>query len=129
VAASLGARAVEHLDDADTDSFDVVIDAVGMAATRTTSVQAVRSGGTTVWLGLASSDTAFDGNDLVRNEKRVQGSFAYTDAEFAQALELAMQVDLGWATAVPFADAETTFLQLADGRTDLVKAVLRTEVA
>jgi threonine dehydrogenase-like Zn-dependent dehydrogenase len=128
VAASLGARAVEGFHAGDANSFEAVIDAVGLPDTRSMSVQVVQPGGTACWLGLASSEAGFDGNDLVRNEKRVQGSFAYTDAEFAQALELAMQVDLTWATPIPFEDADTTFGQLADGRTDLAKAVLRTGV-
>jgi threonine dehydrogenase-like Zn-dependent dehydrogenase len=125
VAASLGARTVKSIAD-EPAPFDVVIDAVGLPATRATSVSAVRPGGTAVWIGLASADSGFDGNLLVRNEVVVRGSFAYTDAEFAHALELAPQLDLSWATSVPFEQADTTFLELADGRTDLVKAVLRT---
>jgi threonine dehydrogenase-like Zn-dependent dehydrogenase len=125
VAESLGAHTVASID-GDAEPFDVVVDAVGLPATRSTSVRCLRPGGTAIWIGLASSDTGFDANLLVRNEVVVRGSFAYTDAEFAHALQLAPDLDLSWATPVPFEEADTTFLELADGRTDLVKAVLRT---
>lgn len=124
VAESLGARTTDALEPQ--GSFDTVFDAVGLPVTRAASTAALRAGGTAVWLGLADSDARFDGNDLVRAEKRVLGSFAYTDAEFARAVEIAGELDLGWATAVPFEESESMFMDLAGGRTDVVKAVLRT---
>ena len=127
VAESLGARTTDALEPQ--GSFDTVFDAVGLPVTRAASTAALRAGGTAVWLGLADSDARFDGNDLVRAEKRVLGSFAYTDAEFARALQIAGELDLGWATDVPFEAAEPMFMDLAGGRTDVVKAVLRTEGA
>jgi threonine dehydrogenase-like Zn-dependent dehydrogenase len=101
-----------------------VVDAVGAAATRRAAVSHVRPGGTTVWLGLAGTDPGFDGNDLVRSEKRVAGSFAYTPADFAEALGAAPLLDLGWATPVAFPDALRVFMALADGASDPVKAVI-----
>jgi threonine dehydrogenase-like Zn-dependent dehydrogenase len=123
VAAALGAQAVAAL--GPNEVFETVFDAVGLPATRAASTAGLASGGTAVWLGLATSEATVDGNDLVRAEKRVLGSFAYTDAEFAHAVELAGEVDLGWATDVPFDQAESMFMDLAGGRTDVVKAVLR----
>jgi threonine dehydrogenase-like Zn-dependent dehydrogenase len=104
---------------------DVVVDAVGVAATRRDAVAHVRPAGTSVWLGLAGADAGFDGTDLVRGEKRVVGSFAYTPADFAEALGLAATLDLGWATPVPLRDARRVFLALADGASEPVKAVIR----
>ena len=66
--------------------YDVVFDAVGSAATRAGSVAHQRPGGVAVWLGLADEEAGFDANALVRSEKRVLGSFAYDDGEFAQAM-------------------------------------------
>ncbi|HTZ94120.1 MAG TPA: alcohol dehydrogenase catalytic domain-containing protein [Streptosporangiaceae bacterium] len=45
-----------------------------------------------------------DGQGLVRAEKRVVGSFAYTDENFDQAIELLGEWDLSWASAFPLAD-------------------------
>jgi threonine dehydrogenase-like Zn-dependent dehydrogenase len=122
LAARLGAsHCVTELD----GEHDVVVDAVGTASTRRTSVERLRPGGTTVWLGLAETGVGFDGNDLVRNEKRVLGSFAYTPADFAGALAMAPHLDLGWATPVPSGDSQAVFMRLADGATNPVKAVIR----
>ncbi len=126
VAARLGADAVATLDERKS-RFGITFDAVGLPATRRTSLGRLRPGGTSVWLGLAAADSGFDGNDLVRAEKRVLGSFAYTPEDFAEAIRLASAVDLSWATAVPLRTASETFMQLAEGRTDIVKAVLRRE--
>ena len=80
--------------------YDVVVDAVGSAQTRASAVEHVRPGGTSVWLGLAEAEAGFDGNGLVRGEKRVVGSFAYSPEDFADAVRLASSLDLGWATAI-----------------------------
>lgn len=105
--------------------FDVIIDAVGLAGTRRASVGHLRRGGTAVWLGLMEDDPGFDATELVRSEKRVLGSFAYTHAEFDEALGLARRSDLSWAESFPLGDAKRIFDQLGGGRADVVKALLR----
>jgi threonine dehydrogenase-like Zn-dependent dehydrogenase len=104
--------------------YDIVLDAVGVAATRDAAVARLRPGGTTVFIGLAETQPGFDANGLVRSEKRVVGSFAYNPEEFAAALELAPRVDLGWTTPVALDDSQRVFMALADGATDPVKAVI-----
>jgi threonine dehydrogenase-like Zn-dependent dehydrogenase len=105
--------------------YDVVVDAVGSAQTRAAAVEHLRPGGTSVWLGLAETGAGFDGAGLVRMEKRVVGSFAYSPADFATAVALAPSLDLGWATAIAMEDSQRVFLQLAEGAEDPVKAVIR----
>jgi threonine dehydrogenase-like Zn-dependent dehydrogenase len=105
--------------------FEVIVDAAGLAVTRSTSVDLLAPGGTAVWLGLAEPDSGFDGNGLVRGEKRVLGSFAYTPADFREALSLATRLDLDWATPVELEDSQRTFMALADGASEPVKAVIR----
>jgi threonine dehydrogenase-like Zn-dependent dehydrogenase len=120
VAAGIGLNALEEL----AGEYDAVADAVGLPVTRRTSVDRTRPGGTTVWLGLAEDEVALSGNSLVRAEKTVRGSFAYTPEEFAEAVELATDLDLSWTTDVPLPQAADIFYALAGGRTDVVKAVL-----
>ena len=122
VAEKLGFQAVERL--AEGQEFDVVIDAVGAPATRSASTGHLSAGGTAVWLGLASNDASLAGADIVRSEKRIVGSFAYRPAEFRTATALASTLDLSWTTQVPLSAAEETFYALAEGRSDIVKAVL-----
>ena len=127
VAEQLGANVVSNLDDFE-GRFDTVFDAVGLQATRSSTVHHLSPGGTAVWIGLAAPEAEFDGSELVRSEKRVLGSFGYTNDDFAHAVATAPNLDLGWATDIPMADARTVFMELAAGRTDIIKAVLRPEV-
>jgi threonine dehydrogenase-like Zn-dependent dehydrogenase len=105
--------------------YDVVIDAVGSAATRAASVAHQRPGGVAIWLGLAGEEAGFDANALVRSEKRVLGSFAYRDEEFAHAMALIRDWDLTWAAAYPLAAGAEIFTGLMNGGLHPVKALLR----
>lgn len=104
--------------------FDVVIDAVGVPASRQASLDHIRPGGTAVWIGLAHDEATISGNTLVRGEKTIRGSFAYIPDEFARAVALAPDLNLGWTTEVPFDRAADVFYSLADGNTTIVKAVI-----
>lgn len=105
--------------------FDVVIDAVGATSTHATSVSRLRPGGTAVWIGLLSADAGFDGQQIVREEKRVVGSYCYTAAEFVDAVKLADEVPLDWTSTFTLNDGAAIFAQLMSGRHDVVKALLR----
>ena len=105
--------------------YDVVIDAVGSAATRAASVEHQRPGGMAIWLGLADSEPGFDASALVRSEKRVLGSFAYRDEEFAQATTMIREWDLAWAAGYPLAEGADVFTELMNGSVHPVKALLR----
>lgn len=105
--------------------YDVVVDAVGSMETRAAAVEGLRPGGTSVWLGLAEAGSGFDGNGLVRGEKRVVGSFAYSPEDFASAVAMAPRLDLGWSTAIQLEDSQRIFMELAEGASDPVKAVIR----
>jgi threonine dehydrogenase-like Zn-dependent dehydrogenase len=107
-----------------TGDYDVIIDAVGTPLTRAQSVQHQHPGGTAVWLGLAQDSAGFDGNALIRSEKRVLGSFAYSDEEFARATELLRNWDLSWTSHYPLADGAEIFTGLMNGGLDPVKALL-----
>ena len=122
VAKSVGASSTTGRLDGE---YDVVIDAVGVQASRTDSLDRLRPGGTTVWLGLAHAEATLHGNAVVREEKRVTGSFAYTNAEFAEAIRLAALTDLTFATSVALEDSAQVFLDLVAGRSDIVRAVIR----
>jgi threonine dehydrogenase-like Zn-dependent dehydrogenase len=104
--------------------YDVVIDAVGSAATRAASVAHQRPGGVAVWLGLAEEEAGFDANALIRSEKRVLGSFAYNDEEFAQAISRIQDWDLTWAAGYPLAAAAGIFTDLMNGGLHPLKALL-----
>jgi threonine dehydrogenase-like Zn-dependent dehydrogenase len=97
---------------------DFVIDAVGRESTRRLAVEAVRPGGRVVLLGLHDDETTLSGHDLVRREVHVTGSYAYTDADFARALDLIAsgRVGIGELPAVqPLESTPALFARLAEG--------------
>ena len=108
--------------------FDVCIDAVGRATTRKQAVQLLAPVGTAVWIGLHERDAEINAMDVVTNEFRIQGSYAYTDADFRKAIQLLADgyiVTDGWVTEVPFTDGVEAFLELASGESGRVKVVLQ----
>jgi threonine dehydrogenase-like Zn-dependent dehydrogenase len=105
--------------------FDVIFDAVGSAATHQSSVDHLIPGGTTIWLGLSSPNPGFDAMSIVRLEKNIRGSFAYSDEEFARAIEIAPSLDLTWSTTFPLDQGVETFTSLMNGATTPIKALLQ----
>ena len=122
LAVRLGADATGHELDGE---FDLVLDAVGATATRRASLEHLRPTGTAVWLGLLEAEPGFDALDMIRAEKRIIGSFAYSHSDFADAVALAEEVDLTWATSFGLDQGPTIFGELMAGRSDVVKALLR----
>lgn len=104
--------------------YDAIIDAVGAEATHQASVDFLRRGGTAVWIGLLSTNAGFDGQEIVRSEKKVVGSYCYNPREFDAALDLATRVPLDWTSRYPLTDGERVFSLLLSGVTDPTKALL-----
>jgi threonine dehydrogenase-like Zn-dependent dehydrogenase len=104
--------------------YDVIFDAVGSAGTRGQSVGHLRPGGAAVWLGLAEAAAGFDAAGLVRSEKRVLGSFAYSDEDFAAAAQHLAEWNLGWADSYPLMAGAEIFTALMNGAPNPVKALL-----
>lgn len=86
--------------------FDLVLDAVG---TRRASVDLLRPGGVAVWVGLHSPEA---GQDFVRAEKRVVGSFAYSAREFAEAVSAVAAAQPLWTETYPLARGAEVFSRL-----------------
>jgi threonine dehydrogenase-like Zn-dependent dehydrogenase len=122
VALMIGA---DEVDETLEGEFDVIFDAVGTAGTRRTSVERLIPGGTTVWLGLGTAEPGFDAADAIRLEKNIRGSFAYTDAQFADAIAMAPHLNLSWSTTYPLSEGAEVFNALMGGQTTPIKALLR----
>ena len=128
-AVAAGARAA-HADAADLARerrADLVIDAVGATVTRRAALDVVRPGGAVVLLGLHEDESALPFHRVVRDQVAFQGSFAYTDADFAAALELLVgdRVSLGELTGTrPLEAGPEAFATLAAGPTAHLKTFL-----
>ncbi len=108
---------------------DVAMDAVGSDVTRRTAVKAVRAGGSVVLVGLHAAESPFEANYMVRSEIHVTGSFAYTHANFAQAVEMLLAGDIQpsaqWLEERSLVDCAAAFAQLVDAPSAAAKIVLR----
>jgi len=128
-ALAAGARAA-HADAAEfvrERRADLVIDAVGATATRRSALELVRPGGAVLLLGLHEDESALPFHRVVRDQVALQGSFAYTDADFAAALELLASgtISLGELTGtLPLDAGPEVFASLAAGPTARLKTFL-----
>jgi L-iditol 2-dehydrogenase len=109
------------------DGFDGAVDAVGRGDTRAAALRLVRPGGTAVWVGSAENEVPVQGMELVLGEKRVQGSYAYTDEDFDAAIGLlaAGRIDTAsWSQTFPLRSGAEVFNRLLRHEERAVKAIL-----
>jgi 2-desacetyl-2-hydroxyethyl bacteriochlorophyllide A dehydrogenase len=137
VAAELGAR---HLIDASkTDApaeirrlfggygADIVIDAHGNQPVRSACVASARKGGEVLLLGLHEVESTIDFAAVVRNELRLQGSYAFTAADFARSKALIESGDIDlspWTEMLPLEDGDAAFKRLTTNPGATMKIVL-----
>jgi threonine dehydrogenase-like Zn-dependent dehydrogenase len=97
---------------------DLVLDAVGAQATRAAALELVRPGGRVVYVGLAADDTTLAFHDVVRRQVTLQGSYAYTMADYDQAHQwlISGEASLGdLPDVLPLEDGPDMFARLAKG--------------
>jgi threonine dehydrogenase-like Zn-dependent dehydrogenase len=97
---------------------DLVLDAVGAQATRAAALELVRPGGRAVYVGLAADDTTLGFHDVVRRQVTLQGSYAYTMADYDQAHEWLISGDASLGDlpdVLPLEDGPDMFARLAKG--------------
>ena len=107
---------------------DLVIDAVGSTATRQTGIQAVRAGGKVVWVGLHTAESPIPANNIIRSEIQVAGSFAYTPADFQEAVDILakgiVHLDGTWLQERVLEACEASFAELIDNPPETAKIIL-----
>jgi L-iditol 2-dehydrogenase len=94
------------------EGADLVVDAVGAAATKRSSLDATRPGGAIVWIGLHENTIPVDTFGITLPEKTLFGSYAATMADLRLALDLMAsgKVDAKtWTTRIPLEHAEHAF--------------------
>lgn len=113
--ATASAAGVAHAAERLEGEFDVIVDAVGSAGTRAASAELLVPGGSAVWIGLHVPDAGFDGLALIRGERRVLGTFAYLERDFARALDFVAQLDASaWVSSEPLDAGVGVFLDLLE---------------
>lgn len=111
------------------DSTDVVIDAVGAAATRAAACAMVRPGGVIVHAGLLPGAEGLDIRKITLQEITVTGTYCYTPTDFRMAVEaLACGAlgKLGWFAERPLSQGAQAFRDIDAGAASAPKIILRT---
>ncbi len=109
------------------EGADIVVDAVGASATKKTSLEALRPGGVTVWIGLHENTVTIDSYNVTLPEKQVLGTYAAKIEELAHALQLMAsgQVDaLSWVQRFPLEEGVTAFQRMLAAKGHDIKAVI-----
>jgi threonine dehydrogenase-like Zn-dependent dehydrogenase len=112
----------------DANAFDLVVDAVGGAATRTAAITAVKPGGVVMHIGLADRASEIDMRKLTLAEITLIGTYTYTTADLraaVRALHDGAFGDLTWVEERRLADGASAFRDLHEGRAGAAKIVLR----
>jgi 2-desacetyl-2-hydroxyethyl bacteriochlorophyllide A dehydrogenase len=106
---------------------DLVIDAVGAAATRATASRVVRPGGVIVHVGLLPGNEGFDIRRITLQEISLSGSYCYTPEDFKEtvaAMEAGELGSLDWVDERPLSMGQQAFADLDRGAVGAAKVIL-----
>ncbi len=107
---------------------DFSFDAVGVESTREQCVSVIRRGGKAIFIGNHEATSRIGANSIVRGELVIEGSYAYTDAEFSKAVTLAGTDFLDdrqkWITMEPLDNGPVVFSKLASNLIGSSKVML-----
>lgn len=110
------------------NSADLVIDAVGAAATRKAALAAVKPGGVVVHIGLMDGASEIDMRKLTLAEIALLGTYTYAAADLRAAVTALHERafgDLAWVEERPLAEGPAAFADLHAGRSAAAKILLR----
>jgi threonine dehydrogenase-like Zn-dependent dehydrogenase len=106
---------------------DLVIDAVGAAATKRASVALTRPGGETVWIGLHGDEVTLSSFDLILAERRVSGSYGAAEADIRTAIQWFSEGRIRtdpWVETAPLSLGDAAFFAALRQEGEAVKIVL-----
>ena len=109
------------------NSFDLILDVVGIAATRKTSLETIKPGGLIMHIGLGQASGDIDARKLTLGEISLLGSYAYNMIDMQQALEFIKRGQLGnldWIEVRPLSEGQKAFEDLLAGEVESPKIVL-----
>jgi len=127
-AIELGAQnIVATADDFEAGTMDLVVDAVGIEATWSAAVRAVRPGGDVAVVGLGQVTGSVEIGDLVRRGLTIRGSYAYSRDDFAAALAMLAKEPppASWLERLPLKEGPTAFASLANQSSNSIKILLQ----
>ncbi|MBL8588622.1 MAG: alcohol dehydrogenase catalytic domain-containing protein [Methylobacteriaceae bacterium] len=110
------------------NTIDLVIDAVGAAATRAAACVMIRPGGVIVHAGLLPGVDGLDLRKITIQEVTVTGTYCYTPTDFLQTVDALVAGhlgDLAWFSERPLREGASAFADIDSGAAESPKIVLR----
>jgi len=110
------------------EEYDVVLDCVGMVATRQSASAAVKPGGIISHVGLQQGGDGFDSRRITLQEITLLGNYCYTHADLCASIDLLYHRQLGnlnWVEVRPLSAGAMAFEDLHYGRVAAGKIVLQ----
>lgn len=107
--------------------IDLVIDAVGSAETNVSGLNAVKTGGALVIIGLYQNTKSLWSYEIVLGEKQVIGSYAATQEDLQDALDLIAsgEIDMtSWVNYYDLDDGVDAFMSMLEPQGSHIKSVL-----
>jgi threonine dehydrogenase-like Zn-dependent dehydrogenase len=117
-------RAPDDLHDA---AFELVVDGVGLDATRAEACARVRPGGAILHIGLGGGVGGLDIRRMTLQEIAFVGTYTYTAADFRATVAAMADGRLGpldWIEVRPLADGARAFADIREGRVAAPKIIL-----
>ncbi len=111
----------------DGDMFDLIVDGVGLSATRALASTRVRPGGVIVHIGLGEDTGGLDIRRMTLKEIAFVGTYTYTSQDFretAQAISDGRLGPLDWTEQRPLQDGAQAFEDIRSGNSPSPKIVL-----
>lgn len=108
-------------------SYQLVVDAVGAAATRQMAIQAVKPGGVVMHIGLQAWDSEIDMRKITLGEITLLGTYTYTMDDFCLTLTMLEQGALGeldWVDVRPLSEGAQAFADLESQQVSAAKILL-----
>jgi threonine dehydrogenase-like Zn-dependent dehydrogenase len=109
------------------EPVDIVIDAVGTPETNKLGLDIVRPGGALLIIGLYKNSNALYSYDIVLTEKSVMGSYAATQQDMEEAVELIAsgKVDVGsWVHYYDLDQGKIAFFDMMEAKGNHIKSVI-----
>lgn len=128
VAAAADLRVFDPGSEAAPQGVDLVIDGVGIEATRATASAAARPGGVILHIGLGSPAGGLDVRRMTLQEITFIGTYTYTARDFRETAEAIFDGRLGaldWPEIRPLADGARAFADIRAGRAAAPKIILK----
>ena len=109
------------------NNFDLILESVGLEATRHQAIKSIAPGGTILHIGLTQPSGTFDFKKLTIQEVTLVGTYCYTNKDFQKTLEILKEKklgDLGWIEYRDLKKGSEAFQEIHNGTCVAPKIIL-----